>query len=237
MEIRGKPLRYELKYLLSLMQYQILRRKVRAALKLDPYAEPMGYYHVRTLYFDDPKNSAYFEKVSGVGSRQKYRLRIYNLRDKPIKFERKVRIYNRVFKESEVIEREEAEKIMKGDICFLASSGSPLLRRFYTECRLNLLRPVVLLEYLREPYVYPVCNVRVTFDFNLRTSIITRPLRFFEKDIPAITVGDENTVIMEVKYNDFIPDPVRGLFSEEVGLRQALGKFTLCREAKRVLIF
>ncbi|MEM4520348.1 MAG: VTC domain-containing protein [Candidatus Bathyarchaeia archaeon] len=70
-----------------------------------------SYIHEIRLYFDDPKNSAYFEKASGAGVRQKYRLRIYNLRDKPVKFERKVRIYNCVFKESEVIEREEAEKI------------------------------------------------------------------------------------------------------------------------------
>ncbi|MEM1674263.1 MAG: hypothetical protein QXN24_04820 [Candidatus Bathyarchaeia archaeon] len=126
---------------------------------------------------------------------------------------------------------------MKGDICFLASPEIPLLKRFYTECRLNLLRPAVLFEYLREPYIYPVCNVRVTFDFNLRTSITTRPLRFFEKDIPVITVGGDKTVIMEVKYDDFIPDPIWKLLSEEVGLRQALGKFALCRETKGVLIF
>lgn len=235
--MQGKPLRHELKYPLSFMQYQMLRRKLRAVLKLDPHAEPEGRYHVRTLYFDDVKNLAYFEKMSGVGTRQKYRLRIYNLRDNPIKFERKARVYNYVFKESEVIGREEAEKIIAGDISFLAKSKSPLLKRFYNECLLNLMRPAVLLEYLREPYFYPVGNVRVTFDFDLRTSLVTRPLKFFEKDMPTVRVGDEAMVIMEVKYDDILPETVRGLLSEEVSLRQALGKFAICRAAKGILIF
>lgn len=235
--MQGKPLRHELKYPLSFMQYQLLRRKLRAVLKLDPHAEPEGRYHIRTLYFDDVKNSAYFEKMSGVGTRQKYRLRIYNLSDNPVKFERKARVYDYVFKETVVIGREEAEKIIAGDIGFLANSKSPLLRRFYNECRLNLMRPAVLLEYLREPYVYPVGNVRVTFDFNLRTSLVTRPVKFFEKDIPTITVSDEAFVIMEVKYDDTLPETVRGLLSGDVGLRQALGKFALCRAAKGFLFF
>ncbi len=236
-EVRGKPLRHELKYPLSFLQYQVLRRKIKTVMKPDPHAEPEGQYHIRTLYIDDVKNSAYFEKMSGVGTRQKYRLRIYNLRDSPVKFERKIRIYNYVLKESEVIKREEAEKIINGDIHFLANSQSPLLKRFYAECRLNLMRPTLLLEYLREPYIYPVGNVRVTFDFDLRTNIVTKPVKFFEKDVPTVKVGDEATVVLEVKYDDVLPEVVRGLLSEEVGLRQALGKFALCKTAKGVLIF
>ncbi|MCS7113844.1 MAG: polyphosphate polymerase domain-containing protein [Nitrososphaerota archaeon] len=233
--MQSKPLRHELKYPLSFAHYQMLRRKLRAVLKIDPHAEPEGHYHVRTLYFDDIKNSAYFEKMSGVGNRQKYRLRIYNLRDNPVKFERKSRIYNYVFKESEVIQREEAEKIINGDIRFLADSKSPLLRRFYNECRLNLMRPAVLSEYLREPYVYPVGNVRVTFDFDLRTSLVTQPVKFFENPIPTLRVDSEAAVIMEVKYSDVLPEVVRGLLSEEVSLRRALGKFALCRAARGIL--
>ncbi len=37
------------------------RRRLRSLLKPDPHAGPDGSYLVRSVYFDDPDNSAYYE--------------------------------------------------------------------------------------------------------------------------------------------------------------------------------
>lgn len=230
----GHRLRHELKYYLNFMQYRILRRKLGAVLKLDSHARPDGRYHIRSLYFDDFRNTAFFDKMAGVAMRKKYRMRIYNLCDDFIKFERKSKFTEYVFKESAVLDREEADRIISGDVSFLADSDSQLLRCFYMECRRNLLRPVVLVDYLREAYVHPVGDVRVTFDIGLRTGL--GPVSFFDRDTSTVTVCEEPGVILEVKFGNVLPEIVRGLFSSGIRPRSAIGKFVLCRGSTGVLV-
>jgi hypothetical protein len=233
-DCEGRRLRHELKYHLTFMQYRILRRKLGAVLKLDPHAGPDGRYHIRSLYFDDFRNTAFFDKMAGVATRKKYRMRIYNVCDDFIKFERKNKFDEYVFKETAVLSREEADRIISGDVSFLADSDSQLLRCFYLECRRNLLRPVVLVDYLREAYVHPVGDVRITFDIGVRTAL--GPVCFFDHDTSTVTVCEEPGVILEVKFGSALPQIVRGLFSDDIQPRAALGKFAACRGSKGVLL-
>jgi len=233
-DCEGRRLRHELKYHLTFMQYRILRQNLKTVLKLDPHAGPDGRYHIRSLYFDDFKNTAYFDKAAGVPTRKKYRMRIYNVCDDFIKFERKNKFNEYVFKETEVVSREEADRILSGDVAFLADSNSQLLRCFYLECRRNLLHPVVLVDYLREAYVHPVGNVRITFDIGVRTAL--GPISFFDRNTSTVTVCDEPGVILEVKFGRVLPQIVRGLFLDDIQPRSALGKFAACRGSKGVLL-
>jgi hypothetical protein len=229
----GHRLRHELKYHLNFMQYRILRQKLGAVLKLDSHAGPDGRYHIRSLYFDDFRNSAFFEKMAGVPTRKKYRMRIYNLCDELIKLERKSKFNEYVCKEIAVLSREEADRIIGGDVTFLAKSDNKLLRCFYLECRRNLLRPVALVDYLREAYVHPVGDVRVTFDIGLQTGL--GPISFFETQTSTVGVREEPGVILEVKFDNVLPEIVRGLFSDNIRPRSAIGKFAMCRGSKGVL--
>jgi hypothetical protein len=230
----GRRLRHELKYHLTFMQYRILRRKLGAVLKLDPHAGPDGRYHIRSLYFDDFRNTSFFEKTAGVHTRKKYRMRIYNLSDDFIKFERKSKFNEYVCKESAVLSREEAEHVICGDTGFLANSENQLLRCFCLECYRNLLHPVVLVDYLREAYVHPVGDVRVTFDIGVRTGL--GPVSFFDKDTSTVSAYEELGVILEVKFDNVLPNVVRGLFSDDIRPRSAIGKFGMCRCSAGVLV-
>jgi hypothetical protein len=231
-------LRHELKYYIDYLQYQLLRKKLAAVLKPDPNAGPDGRYHIRSLYFDDFKNTALAEKMSGVPRRKKYRIRIYNCCDECIKFERKSKWDQYVFKESVRLTREEADRIIAGDVAFLADSKNPLLKSFYLESRSRLLRPVVLVDYQREAYVHPVGNVRITFDIGLRTCMGS--LAFFDPNACTMGVSEEQGIILEVKFDDVLPQHVRGLFPNTIRPRSAIGKFVLCRSTKctplRVLV-
>jgi hypothetical protein len=234
MEYEGHCLRHELKYHLTSMQYRILRRKFGAVLKPDSHAGPDGRYHIRSIYFDDFRNTAYFDKMAGVPMRKKYRMRIYNCSDDFIKFERKNKFGEYVCKESVVLSREEADRIIGGDVSFLTNCDNQLLRCFRLDCCRNMLHPVALVDYLREAYVHPVGNVRITFDIGVHTGL--GPISFFDRCTPTVKAYEEPGVILEVKFDDVLPAVVRGLFSDDIRPRSAIGKFGMCRCSAGVLV-
>ena len=197
-------------------------------LKLDPNMATAGRYHVRSLYFDDFRNSAFWEKQAGIYRREKYRIRIYNRSDAFIKFERKTKIHNYLLKESVRITREEADRIIAGEYSSLANSKQKLLRDFYRKARCNIMRPVAVVEYNRVAYVHPVGNVRITFDTGIRMGLASIP--FFECKVCTMTIVKESDVVLEVKYDDVLPLFICGLFPDTIRPWSAIGKFVMCRE-------
>jgi hypothetical protein len=230
--INNQRLRHELKYHIDFVQYQILRKKLAVVLKPDPYAGPDGRYHIRSLYFDDFRNTALCEKLAGVARRKKYRIRIYNCNDKIIKFERKTKLDHYIIKQRVTITREQANHIIAGDIAFLADSKKRILKDFYLECRCNLLRPVVMVDYYREAYVHLVGNVRITFDIGLRKNLGSMAL--FDLSASTMSVIEEPGVILEIKFDSILPQHIRGLFPSTIQPRSAIGKFVFCRECQPV---
>lgn len=222
----GLALRHELKYNINNLQYRTLREKFRKVLSPDPHAGPDGRYHIRSLYFDDCRNTALFEKLAGVPERKKYRIRIYNLKDDVIKLEKKGKRDYYICKESARISRDEADRILSGDVSFLSHSEIRLLRSFYLECRRNLLRPNVIVDYHREAYIHPVGNVRITFDMALHTGLNSKDLF----DTKTVTMGiDDYPIILEVKYDNVLPQIVRGLLQCTIQPRTSIGKFVVCK--------
>ena len=85
----------------------------------DAHAGPDGEYFIRSVYFDDRANSAYYEKLDGGPARDKYRIRIYGLNEKQIYLERKRKLGELIAKDSVHITRRLAEQILSGNpICF-----------------------------------------------------------------------------------------------------------------------
>jgi hypothetical protein len=233
-ELSGKGFRNEFKYEINPLQYQVIKKKVALLLKTDPFAGPEGGYHVRNLYFDDFRNTALWEKLAGVYERKKYRMRIYNGNDETIKFERKAKLGQYVFKDVARLTREEADRIIDGDVDFLSNSENPLLRTLYVESRQNLLRPVVIVEYYREAFYEPVSNVRITFDIGLRTGLSSVSL--FDPNLPTMAVTAEPNVIMEIKFGNVFPHYIQGLFPINIQPRLAMSKFVLCRVQQMRLV-
>lgn len=223
--------RHELKFQIDMVQYQVLQRKLATLLKPDPHMEPSKHYNIRNLYFDDFKESALCDKASGVYSRKKYRMRIYNHSDSTIKFERKSKVHQYIYKESIKINRKEAEKIISGEFNFLAGSKEQVLRDFYFEAKNKLMHPVSIVEYDREAYIHPVGNVRITFDTNLRVDMGSAS--FFDGALCTMRVIDQPAIIMEVKYNEFLPQYICGLFPDTIRPQVAFGKFVVCRTQKK----
>ena len=188
----------------------------------DPHANARNEYHIRSLYFDDCFNSAMSDKLDGVMHRHKYRIRIYNFSDKIIRLERKSKRGDYISKLSCSISRDLAEQIIAGDPYGLETLNHPLLQDVYRMMTTYLLRPAVIVDYVREAYIHPCEETRVTFDKQLRTGYVSSDL--FNPELPTYPCLDFNQVILEVKYNRRFPEYVLPLVSSIPAQRSAISK-------------
>ena len=222
-------LRYELKYIITEGEYVAMRDRLLAAMPLDRNADASNrLYHIRSLYFDDIYNTSMTEKESGVMVRKKYRIRIYNLQDRVIHLEKKMKFDQMTAKDSTSLTRKMAEALIRGDWMNVPLGRDPLLDEFYADMRTRLLRPAVIVDYYREAYTFPAGNVRVTFDRDLHSGQFSRDL--FADHPSPVPILDPGTMLLEIKYDNFLPAHLLGILQSHKGQRMAISKYTLCRE-------
>lgn len=221
------PARHELKYFINRAELEVLRQRLQPVLKLDKHCPNGHAYAIRSLYLDDIDNSAYNEKLSGVMYRDKYRIRIYRYSDKEIFLERKRKMGDLIQKSSVQITRRLCEQIISGDPRGLQLAQSPLLQDVYVQMRTRLLRPAVIVDYMREAYTCPAENVRITFDMSLKSGL--HSIDLFNPELPTVSPLDQDVEILEVKFDNYLPDHVRGLLDGIQADRSAISKYVLCR--------
>lgn len=220
--------RHELKYYITEGDYALLKRKLSLTMEQDAFAKKNGgEYFIRSLYFDDRDDSAFREKLDGTDERDKFRIRIYDMRDDVIKLECKHKSNGYIKKQSIGLSRKEYEKLMSGDRLFLLNRPEPFARRMYLEFAQRALKPAVIVDYTREAFVFPMEDVRVTFDKNVRTGL--RSVDMFNAGIPTYPVIDDYGMVLEIKFNRFLPTYIRSLLQLEASQRSAISKYVLCR--------
>ncbi len=213
--------RNECKYLLAPAQYHIIKSRIAPLLSVDGNASG-GRYAVRSLYYDNITKSCYMSKKSGIYSRYKYRLRMYRFDPLALKFEQKLKTGELVRKRSIRISAADAGRLIEADY-------SPLLamreRAIYYDMVSEKYMPCLMIDYIREPYVYKPGNIRITFDFNV--ALRPKTSDFFRESTPGIPVYEGSKIIMEVKYNDWLPIWLKRTLQERVGTRQSISKYCL----------
>ena len=221
------PARHELKYFINPAELEALRARLSPVLQLDSHCRNGEPYAIRSLYFDDICDSAYYDKAAGVMHRDKYRIRIYRNSDKEIFLERKRKMGDLIQKSSTQITRRLCEQLISGDPRGLQTSSNLLLQDMYVQMRTRLLRPAVIVDYVREAYLHPAENVRITFDLNLRSGLASQDL--FNPKIATVCPLDENVQILEVKFDRYLPDHIARLLAGVEADRSAISKYVLCR--------
>lgn len=219
--------RHELKYYINMQGYYSLRTRLRGAMRQDEHAGPEGDYHIRSLYFDDVDDTGLATKIAGVDDREKFRVRIYNKSDEVIRLERKIKHNSYILKHSCDITREEYERIVKKDVGFLLNKRALPCGAVYYNTMNRGLHPVKVVDYTREAYVYPVEDVRITFDKDLRMGT---SLDIFDADMLSVPMLDNGQMILEVKFNAFLPGFIRNLFYEIESRQCAVSKYAICRK-------
>lgn len=221
--------RHEQKYLISLPEWALMRTRLPAGIARDPHVSSNGEYHIRSLYFDDYFNSAYEEKEAGMLVRHKYRIRLYDHSDRLILLERKRKYGAYINKQSAPLTRDEVQRIIDGDYGFLIKSPHGLLQEFYYECTSKLLRPRVIVDYDREPFMYEAGDVRLTFDKHVRAGM--GRFDMFDPDLPTVETLPADQMILEVKFTEFLPKHIKNLLPHSRSHQIAASKYIMCCDA------
>lgn len=217
--------RHEWKTEITALDRELLRARLDAVLQRDPHTGPDGCYFIRSLYFDNREDTALREKLDGVNIRDKFRIRYYNLDTSRITLELKHKENSLGYKLSERLSIGQTESILRGDTDWLCASEKPLLRRLGESMLHGGYRPACIVDYMREPFIYPAGNVRVTLDYDIRTGL--RSTGFLDPGCVTVPVGP--VCLLEVKYDNYLPDLVRDIV--QLGWRRsaAFSKYAACR--------
>ena len=88
------------------------------------------------------------------------------------------------------------------------------------------LRPKVLVDYDRTPFICHDGNTRITLDENLRT----RPYiaHLFASPRAMIPVLEPHQVILEVKFDDYLPGYLSDALADIPKAPMAISKFAFC---------
>ncbi len=217
--------RHELKYYINYADLIELKARLPFVAKLDQNAVAGKGYRVRSLYFDNYNDKALKEKINGVNEREKFRLRLYNGDPSYIRLEKKSKKKGICFKETAVITAEECRRLLEGDLAVLKENGNSLCLELYAKMYYQQLRAKNIVDYRREAFIYPMGNVRVTLDYDIRTSQNRKDFLRAEPVLFPIS----GVYILEVKYDGFLPEIIRGMVSLGGRNSTAFSKYAVTR--------
>lgn len=220
--------RHEYKYVCSDRQLICIQNRIEPYMSIDRHAGSKGRYTIRSLYFDTCNNACYYDNLSGVDPREKFRIRMYDADTSFIRLELKQKLHGMTRKRSCPVDAGLCRRLMMGGTPGLQEMDEPLYRKFFVEQNTKLLKPKIIVEYDRIPYVYRDGNVRVTFDTNIRSCVDTQS--FLEKRIMARPVMRTGYHVLEVKFDEFIPDFIHHAIQIDKLRQTAYSKYCLSRK-------
>jgi len=231
MQYEGQVLRHELKYYINYEVYYELRNRIKHILRPDPNMADDSGYLISSIYFDDMYGSAFSQKTAGTRFRKKFRIRSYGLDDSLIRLECKSKYNEFIAKSGAKITREEYDEILQGNYDRMLSRQDRVCKELACYHKTKLLKPVVVVEYLREAYIHPLGNVRITFDKDISAS--TGSLDMFSKEYRTSKILPDGLMVLEVKYDDYIPAFVLQAIQTSMTQRCAISKYVMCRERQK----
>lgn len=227
----NKKYRHEVKYIVSESELCIIENQISYICQLDKHVKEDGMYHISSLYFDDYKDTAFYANQDGINPRKKYRIRIYNDNMDNAYLERKEKQGDMIHKDTCSYSKDKIQKILmhKFDMWDV---NEDLEKDFAVEWNNNILRPKVIIAYDRVPYVYPIGNVRITFDMNISASIDLVNFGSNKLNVrPIIPCGKQ---LIEVKWDEMLPDAIYNIVSQQRMHRTAFSKYYLSRSIMEI---
>ena len=216
-----KTFRHEYKYVIPYGDMLELRNKLDKVLTLDRG----DAYIVRSIYFDNPDDVDYFDKQGGEMIRKKLRLRIYDINSDLAKIEIKGKYDYHQLKESLVVSKNTALKIINGDYSDLLLMDNDLAKKIYVLFQSGY-RPKVIIEYDRAAYI-TTTTTRITFDYNIKKSRDFE--KFYTNDINYFEVTNPNDVVLEVKFDRFLEPYISKILEKYTNRYQSVSKYVMGR--------
>ncbi|WP_175637869.1 polyphosphate polymerase domain-containing protein [Metabacillus schmidteae] len=226
MTLNGSKGRRELKHEMTKMEVFLLRNKLKHYMEVDPHAKNDGKYFIRSVYFDNFENKVLNQKKEGYYERDKFRVRLYDFNTSYLNLEKKSKRNNLTYKQKCRITSDEYEQIRSGNISWMETDQRPLIQDLYYQMNLSQLKPMTVVDYEREVFIYKYGNVRITFDSSIRTS-------FRNNDVLNLNLSmidtDPDIVVLEVKYDEFLPLVIKQLLQVNNLRAGAYSKYQISR--------
>lgn len=223
-----KKYRHELKYICTAAELALIQSRIHHLIPLDSHVGDTGMYNIRSLYFDDYYNRCYYENENGTDPREKFRIRIYNGSTDKISLELKKKEHGKTLKLSCPLTEEQCRTLMKGEPLPDNSDYPPVLQKLLLLMKTTMMQPKIIVEYDRVPYVYKLGNVRITLDKNI--SSCNQLETFLDKEINKRPIMPAGKHILEVKFDEFLPDYIYSVLQLNNLRQTAFSKFYLCRK-------
>ena len=220
--------RHELKYICTAAELAMIQGRIHHLIPLDSHAGENGMYQIRSLYFDDYYDRCYYENENGTDPREKFRIRIYNGKTDKISLELKKKERGKTLKLSCPLTEEQCRMLMRGEVLPDCDEYPPVLQKLLLQMKTAMLRPKIIVEYDRVPYVYKLGNVRITLDKNISSSLAID--RFLDPTIHKRPIMPAGQHVLEVKFDEFLPDYIYQTLQLRNLRQTAFSKFYLCRK-------
>lgn len=220
--------RHEIKYLCSIQEIAIIKQRLSHVLSIDKNAKEKGSYSIRSLYFDDYFHTCFKENEAGTDPREKFRIRIYNQSVDKLSLELKKKQKGKTLKKTHALSLEQCQTLMQGDPLPIESGDREVANKLSLLMWTRRMRPVIIVEYERIPFVYTNGNVRITLDMNISSS--GKIDHFLDSNIAKRPILGFGQHILEVKYDEYLPDFIANTLQLGTLKHMAFSKYYLCRK-------
>jgi len=222
----NKVFREEKKFLINIADYRSTSARLDKVMAQDPHNGDNGYL-IRSLYFDTPYDTDYFEKQAGVELRRKIRLRIYDPKMDYAMLEMKQKQGSRQLKRSLRVSREDAIRLTKGDYEPLLRYSEPFAAEVYGMMKSRVYIPCTIVEYNRKAFIAKENRIRVTFDNHIVSTESCFDL--FSERLNMNPVLDPYDVVLEVKFNGFLLNYIQSMINCIDKSELSVSKYILAR--------
>ena len=222
----NKVLREEKKFLINIADFRSTSARLEKVMAQDPHNGVNGYM-IRSLYFDTPYDTDFFEKQAGIELRRKIRLRCYDPKADFAMLEMKQKQGSRQLKRSLRVSREDAVRLIKGDYEVLLRYAEPFAAEIYGFMKTRVYVPRTIVEYHRKAFIAKENRIRVTFDSRIVSTESCFDL--FSEHLNMNPVMDPYDVVLEVKFNGFLLNYIQSMINCIDKSELSVSKYVLAR--------
>ena len=209
--------RFEVKYVLTPYQYELILKEIKNHLHLDQYGETT----IQSLYFDTPTNRLIRNSIERPSYKEKIRLRSYGLSndDKFVFLELKKKSEKVVFKRRiEIKEKDVANFIKYGK-----ENPNQIEKEIIYFCNYYQdLQPSMMLLYDRSAYVTEDSDLRITFDKNTRYRTTNLNL---SSNLQGTRLLPNGEILMEIKSSRGYPMWLVHLLNQNKAYKRRFSKY------------
>ena len=229
--------RYEFKYLLPVNKANQIEKEIKNFMVLDKNAlkNKNKNYFVRSLYFDNEIYSNFYEKVDGMETRKKFRIRVYSANEKtksPIFLEMKGRRNQRTYKLRTPIKKKHLNYLMNNEklnsLSKIYSNKNSVINHFIYDSLKKKIKPKVLVDYDRRAYHNKSGLLfRLTFDNNI---LSTPAKKLFDKKFVNFKQARAGFTVLELKFERSIQPWFHRIIQNYNLSRMSISKFAIGME-------